>query len=135
MQVNHHTDVELKPVEMEGAANTKVRQLIGQNVSAANFAMRMFEIEPGGHTPRHQHDYEHEIYVLEGEGVVTEGGATGGDRQHRLAQGDVVYVHPNDVHQFRNVGSSTMKMLCLIPNSAAGKNVKVVPECGIESSS
>ena len=128
MKVNHHTDIELKPVEMEGAANTKVRQLIGQNVSAANFAMRMFEIEPGGHTPRHQHDYEHEIYVLEGEGTVVEG-----ETQHSLKAGDVVYVHPNDIHQFRNNGSATMKMLFLIPNSATDKKITVVPECGIES--
>ena len=128
MKVNHHSDIELKAVEMEGAANTKVRQLIGANVSAANFAMRMFEIDPGGHTPRHQHDYEHEIYVLEGEGVVFEG-----DEQHTLKSGDVIYVHPNDIHQFRNTGSETMKMLCLIPNSATSKEIKVVPECGTEA--
>jgi quercetin dioxygenase-like cupin family protein len=129
MKVNHHTDVELKPVEMEGAANTKVRQLLGANVEAANFAMRMFEIDPGGHTPRHQHDYEHEIYVLEGTGVVVDG-----DTEHELKSGDVVYVHPNDIHQFRNNGDQPMKMLCLIPNSATEKTIKVVPECGIESS-
>lgn len=127
MKVNHHSEVELKPVEMEGASQTKVRQLLGSNVEAANFAMRMFEIDPGGHTPRHQHDYEHEIYVLEGNGVVVEG-----EQQHSLKAGDVVYVHPNDIHQFRNTGSDTMKMLCLIPNSATGKEVKVVPECGTE---
>ena len=128
MKVNHHTDIELKNVEMDGAANTKVRQLLGSNVEAANFAMRMFEIDPGGHTPRHQHDYEHEIYVLEGQGVVYEG-----ETEHALKPGDVVYVHPNDVHQFRNSGDSTMKMLCLIPNSATGKQIKVVPECGVEN--
>ena len=102
--------------------------MIGSNVAAANFAMRMFEIDPGGYTPRHQHDYEHEIYVLEGEGVVYEG-----ETEHPLKAGDVVYVHPNDVHQFRNVGDATLKMLCLIPNSATGKQVKVVPECGLET--
>jgi quercetin dioxygenase-like cupin family protein len=127
MKDTHHTEIELKPVEMEGSTNTKIRQLVGANVGAANFAMRMFEIEPGGHTPRHQHDYEHEIYVLEGEGVVFEG-----NTQHQLQPGDVVYVHPNDIHQFRNRGSSTMKILCFIPNSATGKEVKVVPECGVE---
>ena len=127
MKVNHHSDIELKAVEMEGAAKTKVRQLLGANVETANFAMRMFEIDPGGYTPRHQHDYEHEIYVLEGEGVVVEG-----EQQHNLQSGDVVYVHPNDIHQFRNTGDATMKMLCLIPNSATGKEIKVVAECGIE---
>lgn len=127
MKVHHHTDVELKQVDMPGAANAKVRQLVGANVDAPNFAMRMFEIEPGGHTPRHQHDYEHEIYVLEGDGVVFEG-----DTPVPLRAGDAVYVHPNDIHQFKNTGSATMKMLCLIPNSAAGKKVTVVPECGLE---
>ena len=88
---------------------------------------REFEVAPGGYTPRHSHDYEHEVFVLEGEGVVFEG-----DRQHRLARGDVIFVQPNEVHQFRNTGASPMKFLCLIPNSATGKAVKVAPECGVE---
>jgi quercetin dioxygenase-like cupin family protein len=89
--------------------------------------MREFEVAPGGHTPRHFHDYEHEIYVISGNGVVMEG-----DNERPLAAGDVVLVSPNDVHQFRNTGSEPMKFLCLIPNSATGKNVTVVPECGLE---
>ena len=93
MKVNHHTDIELKPVEMEGAANTKVRQLIGANVSAANFAMRMFEIDPGGHTPRHQHDYEHEIYVLEGEMDYRHG-----EKTYALGPGDSLYFDPQTAH-------------------------------------
>lgn len=129
MKIAHHTEIESKDVDMAGAAGTKVRWLIGDADGAANFAMRMFEIGPGGHTPRHQHDYEHEIYVLEGEGTALEG-----DQQNALKAGDVVYVRPNEVHQFRNDGDAPMKMLCLIPNSAYGKDVKVVPECGIEPS-
>jgi len=129
MKISHYTKIESQPVEMDGARDTRVRWLIGNAENAENFAMRMFEIQPGGHTPLHHHDYEHEIYVLEGEGVVVEG-----DQSHPLRQGDVVYVHPNDIHQFRNIGTTTMKMLCLIPNSATGKQVKVVPECGLELS-
>jgi quercetin dioxygenase-like cupin family protein len=104
-----------------------VRWLIGERQGAPNFAMRQFEIAPGGHTPRHQHDYEHEIYVLEGSGAAVEG-----DRLHPLQAGDVVYVSPGDIHQFRNTGDVPLKMLCLIPNSATGKQVTVVPECGVE---
>jgi quercetin dioxygenase-like cupin family protein len=126
MKITHHTAVESQTVDMPGASKTKVRWLIGPP-AAPNFAMRQFEIEPGGHTPRHHHDYEHEVYVLEGTGIVTEG-----DEAHPLKPGDVVFVQPNDVHQFRNTGSKTLKMLCLIPNSAAGKQVTVVPECGAE---
>jgi quercetin dioxygenase-like cupin family protein len=88
--------------------------------------MRHFEVAPGGHTPRHFHDYEHEVFVLEGSGVVVEG-----DREHRLQAGDVVFVKPNEVHQFLNPGPAPLKFLCLIPNSATGKSVTVAPECGI----
>jgi quercetin dioxygenase-like cupin family protein len=89
--------------------------------------MREFEVEPGGHTPKHFHNYEHEIYVLDGRGVVVDG-----DEERPLNPGDVLLVSPNDVHQFRNTGSETLRFLCLIPNSAAGRNVTVVPECGLE---
>lgn len=109
---------------MEGATGCKVRQLVGANVDAPNFAMREFEIAPGGHTPRHFHPYEHEVFVLQGDGVVIDG-----DQQRPLQAGDVVYVAPDDVHQFKNTGESPMKFLCLIPNSAAGTQVTVAPEC------
>jgi len=56
-----------------------------------------------------------------------------GDQEQPLSSGDVVYVAPNDVHQFRNTGDSPMRFLCLIPNSATGKQVTVAPECGLES--
>lgn len=128
MKVKHSESVESNVVDMEGAAGCTVRQLVGPKDGAPSFAMRQFEVEPGGHTPRHFHDYEHEVYVLEGNGEVYEG-----DTAHRLKQGDVILVQPNDVHQFRNTGDAPMKFLCLIPNSATGKNVTVVPECGVES--
>ena len=63
--------------------------------------------------------------MLEGSGVVIEG-----DAPHALQAGDVVLVKPNEVHQFRNTGSGPLKFLCLIPNSATGKQVTVAPECG-----
>ncbi len=127
MQVKRSTDVPQAPVTMEGAAGCRVRWLVGTNDQAPNFAMREFELDPGGHTPRHFHPYEHEIYVLQGEGVIVDG-----DQQRPLRAGDVVYVAPDDVHQFRNTGASQFRMLCLIPNSAADKAVTVVPECGLE---
>ena len=51
-----------------------------------------------------------------------------GDSEHALKAGDVVFVRPNEVHQFRNTGGAPLKFLCLIPNSAAGKPVTVARE-------
>lgn len=128
MQLKKLTDVPANEVTMEGAAGCKVRQLIGTGENAPTFAMREFEVQPGGHTPRHFHDYEHEVYVLAGKGTILDG-----DKELPLAAGDVLFVAPNDVHQFRNTGHEPMRFLCLIPNSATGKSVSVVPECGLES--
>ena len=127
MKVNHYQQVPQQAVDMEGAAGCSVRWLVGQQDGAPNFAMRQFEVAPGGHTPKHSHPYEHEVFVLEGEGVVLEG-----DTEHPLRAGDVVFVQPDDVHQFRNTGPRPMKFLCMVPNSATGKQVTVAPECGAE---
>ena len=128
MKVQNHRQVEEQRVEMEGASGCTVRWLVGEADKAPNFAMRQFEVAPGGYTPRHSHPYEHEVYVLDGGGVVVEG-----DVEHRLSSGDVVYVAPGDVHQFRNTGDRPLKFLCLIPNSAAGLPIALAPECGIEA--
>ena len=127
MKVHHVESIEQKPVDMEGAAGCKVRSLLSESDGTPTFAMRQFEVAPGGHTPKHHHPYEHEVFVLEGSGVVLEG-----DVEHPLAAGDVILVSPDDVHQFRNTGDSPLRFLCLIPNSATGKAVTVVPECGLD---
>ncbi len=127
MKVHHYEAIAAKPVEMEGSSGCTVRQLVNEKDGAPTFAMRQFTVAPGGFTPRHVHAYEHEVFVLEGRGEVWEG-----DVPHPLRPGDVVLVKPEEVHQFRNTGDQPLKFLCLIPNSATGKQVTVVPECGLE---
>lgn len=128
MKLAHYEKIEQQPVNMEGATGCSVRWLISRADGAPNFAMRQFQVEPGGHTPRHQHPYEHEVFVLDGEGIVVEG-----DDEHPLRAGDVVFVSADEVHQFRNTGSAPLKFLCLVPNSAPGAPPAVAPECGQES--
>jgi len=127
MKISHYESSPQRPVEMEGASGCRVRSLVGESDGAPNFAMRQFEVDPGGHTPRHSHPYEHEVFVLEGRGVIIEGRA-----EHPLQAGDVVLVSPDDVHQFRNTGSAPLKFLCLVPNAAAKLPVTLAPECGGE---
>ncbi len=127
MKVNHYEQVESQVVEMEGASGCKVRWLVGEKDGAPNFAMRQFTVSPGGYTPKHSHPYEHEVFVLEGSGVVLEG-----NHEHPLAAGDVVFVKPDEIHQFRNTSDAPFKFLCLVPNDATKKQVTVAPECGVE---
>ncbi|MGD0022688.1 MAG: hypothetical protein ABSC54_10345 [Smithellaceae bacterium] len=39
------------------------RVVIGKNDRTNNFCMHIFEIAPGGHTPRHTHAWEHEMVI------------------------------------------------------------------------
>lgn len=77
---------------------------------APNFAMRVFEISPGGHTPLHKHPYEHEVFVLEGAGTIWRDG-----REVAIKPGDVLYVPGDEQHQFKNAGNAPFKFMCLIP--------------------
>jgi quercetin dioxygenase-like cupin family protein len=106
----HFSDVKLEEPSEEGVKDMKVRWLITKNDGAKNFAMRLFEIQPGGHSPYHQHDWEHEVFILEGNGI-----AKNEKNQETYKQGDVFFIPPMEWHQFVNTGKKLTKFLCLIP--------------------
>ncbi len=110
MKVQSVESHEQKIVAMDGASGTKMRMLIGPDDGAGTFHMRQIEVQPGGHTPHHSHDYEHEILVLSGSGTAR---SEQGDRP--MATGDVIYVAPNEKHQFVNAGPDPLTFICLIP--------------------
>ena len=111
MKVVHYDQVQLEPVYAEGAESAQIRWLIAQKDGAPNFALRMFEVAPQGHTPYHQHDWEHEIYCLSGSGVlVTEQG------EYPFGADDTMFIDPGMMHSFNNTGKDTLKFLCIIPH-------------------
>jgi quercetin dioxygenase-like cupin family protein len=110
MKVTNYYEVPLEEVNEKEAKDVKVRWLISDKDNAKNFAMRLFEIEPGGHTPYHAHDWEHEVFVLEGEGDVKID-----EEKYSIKKDSVVFVEPNQKHNFTNTGNSILKFLCLIP--------------------
>ncbi len=98
------------PVQEEGAEGVRIKWLLDKSVGAPTFAMRHFTVQPRGHTPFHKHDWEHEVYVLEGEGFVKYQ-----DREYPIQPGDAVFVPPNQQHQFRSTESSRLRFLCMVP--------------------
>ncbi|MBM3316747.1 MAG: cupin domain-containing protein [Candidatus Eisenbacteria bacterium] len=114
MYLRHFAEVDALPVAMEGAERVLIRNVITAQDGAPHFAMRVFDVEPGGHTPLHQHPYEHEILILEGEGELTEGRSI-----HPLAPGGVIFIPPGTPHQFRNPGEGVLRFVCLIPHQPA----------------
>jgi quercetin dioxygenase-like cupin family protein len=110
-KIIHSLEFPPKKVEMDGVDGATIRELITARDGAPHFAMRMFEVAPGGHTPLHTHPYEHEVFILDGEGELG-----GGVEARPLRPGDAVFVPADILHQFRNTGQKTLRFLCLIPN-------------------
>jgi quercetin dioxygenase-like cupin family protein len=105
-----YTDVELEDVTEEGARDAKIRWLISKKDGAVNFAMRFFELAEGGHSPFHQHPWEHEVFVVKGTcKVVCDG------EESTVSQGGAIFVPENSRHNFQNVGEGELQFICVVP--------------------
>ncbi len=89
------------------------RVAIGKEDGAPHFCMRVFEVSPGGSSPRHRHEWEHEIFVHAGEGEALLGG-----EWRPLKAESVVFVPGGEEHQLRNTGAGKLVFVCLIPAGA-----------------
>jgi quercetin dioxygenase-like cupin family protein len=92
MKIFPYTEVEAKDVEGE-SKNLKVRWLITKEIGAKNFAMRLFEIDIGGYTPFHSHSWEHEIFIIEGKGIVLDE-----KEEKSFKAGDIIFIPPDQKH-------------------------------------
>lgn len=102
-----YRDVSAEPV----TDGITIRWVIGRPEGAPNFAMRVVEFAPGAVFARHQHSYEHEIFVLEGEGMVE-----GPEGKVPMQPGVAFYVPPDEPHGYRNTGAGVLRFICVIPH-------------------
>jgi quercetin dioxygenase-like cupin family protein len=113
MKLTPYTQAPATLFDREPAKGVAARVVIGKSDGAPNFCMRVFEIAPGGHTPRHFHDWEHEMFVHAGAGEVY------GDGQwHPLASGNAMFIPASAEHQLRNTGKELLVVVCLVPGTA-----------------
>jgi quercetin dioxygenase-like cupin family protein len=110
MKITNFKDVKAEEVKEPGSKGVTIRWLISQEDGAPNFAMRLFEVEPSGVTPYHKHSWEHEVFILEGRGILVTG-----EKDFPLKKGDSVFVPPDENHQFKNDSDEKLTFICLIP--------------------
>lgn len=109
--IRNINDTPVQPVAMDGVQGVRMAVMVGRNDGAPNFALRSFIVDPHGHSPKHSHDYEHEVFIVQGGGeVLLEG------EYRPIRAGDVVYVPADHEHQFR-AADTGMRFLCLVPVS------------------
>lgn len=113
MKVNPYSQAQATHFDGEPAKGVAARVVIGKSDGAPNFCMRVFEIAPGGHTPKHAHAWEHEMFVHAGQGEVY-----GNGRWHPATSGNVVFIPAHEEHQIRNTGEDLLVVVCLIPGTA-----------------
>ncbi|MDP7009619.1 MAG: cupin domain-containing protein [Phycisphaerales bacterium] len=103
-----------KKIEGDGIEGVTMKLLVGKEDGAPTFAMRHFSVTSGGCTPRHQHNWEHEVLVLSGTGEIECNGVT-----TPISGGDSLFVPPSDLHQFRNIGTEELEFICIVPVASA----------------
>jgi quercetin dioxygenase-like cupin family protein len=100
--------------DLKGAKDTTKRVLISGQDGAQNFYMRHFTIEGHGFTPKHAHPWEHEIYIISGEGQVFIK-----DKEAPFSKGMAIFIPAMDKHQIK-AGDKGLEFLCMIPANTEG---------------
>lgn len=110
MKIANYTSIKPTLIDNDQAKGIAGRVAIGKNDGANNFCMRVFEISPGGHSPKHAHAWEHEIFVHAGVGEVF-----GNGHWNPVQSGNVIFAPANEEHQIRNTGKELFVFACVIP--------------------
>jgi quercetin dioxygenase-like cupin family protein len=83
---------------------TAVKQLI----TAEGFDIKIFEMQPDGYSPLHSHPEQHQVFILGGEGTVSDG-----KKALRVQNGDAISIRSNEPHQFRTAGDKPLIFLAV----------------------
>lgn len=110
--IKHSGEVPEERPSLKGTKGCTLQWLIAKKNGAEHYAMRLFELKPGGLIPVHSHvDSEHEIYILEGTALLDDD-----ENKIMVKKGDVIFVKPGDKHSFTNSSDKPFRFICVIPN-------------------
>ena len=111
MKIISLSQVEKNEVRMDGAYKAWKQVPLSREDGAPVYAYRVFTLEPGGHTPYHQHPYEHMNYIIQGTGALVN---VYGEEQP-IEAGDFALVLPDEKHRYKNKGDLPLILICGVP--------------------
>ena len=111
MKINCSSDVEARAFSGDQVKGVVGRVLVGSADGAPNFCMRLFELAPGGYTPKHSHAWEHEVFIHQGTGAVFKAG-----EWVPVCAGTAIFIAPGEEHQLKNAGADPFVFVCVIPS-------------------
>ena len=110
MPLGHESQVIGTVVDHPQVKDAVMKVLVSPEEGWEDNVLRVFELKPGGHTPRHSHEWPHINYIIEGEGTLLLNGV-----ENPIKAGSYAYVPSGELHQFRNVGDTTFRFICIVP--------------------
>lgn len=102
------TDIVREP----GAKQATIKRLIDTTDGADRFVLSLFKLEPNGSTPPHYHEWEHEIFILQGTMQLV---LPQENRSVNLEAGDVIFIPRNEPHGFLTGADETCQFLVVAP--------------------
>lgn len=104
--------IEIEPYLGGGASEGSCRHvIIGPTDGAHNFAMRYFEIPPGGQSSFEHHLHDQGVMIMKGRARVLLGWEI-----YEVGPGDVIYIPQHEQHQFESISDEPLGFLCVIPS-------------------
>ena len=110
MAVFHEKYVEGVGFDNPAAKAVLKKALVSPKEGWEGTVMRVFEIEEGGYSPKHQHPWYHVNYVVSGNGILHYDG-----KDYEVEEGSYAYIPENVVHQFKSAGKGPLKFICIVP--------------------
>lgn len=110
MIVGNISTLKGKPITHPEAKGGAMKVLVSPQEGWEGYVMRVVEVEPEGYTPKHQHDWPHINYIIEGDGHLFMDG-----QMHPVTAGGYAYVPAGTLHQFSNAGKTPFKFICIVP--------------------
>lgn len=111
MKIINLENVPKVKADMPGAKDTYKQMPISKADGSEVFSFRVFTIEPGGHTPFHEHPFEHLNYIIAGRGAIV--APDQGER--KMSQGDFALVPANEKHQYKNLSAEAdLVLICAV---------------------
>ena len=107
MIIRHYRDVP----PTEPLPGVKKRVVIGPDQGAENFVTRVFEIAPGRTSPDHAHPWEHEVFILAGEGAALDQNG----HEKPIWEGSALFIPAGEKHCLINTGKDVLRFICVIP--------------------
>ncbi|MCK4419105.1 cupin domain-containing protein [Candidatus Aerophobetes bacterium] len=104
--------------ELKTPHGKSIRWLLSEEIGVPNFEMRYFEINKESEPSEDKHPWEHEVFVVKGQGIVKSGGV-----EKKVKAEDAILIPANEPHQFSNLKEDPFGFICVIPKGCED-NVK-----------